>query len=121
MAEPQIWHNPRCGTSRHALGLLEAAGRTPRIRLYLVDTPDAFEIGRILKMMRARPEAIVRLKDAPPDAAAAWAKAETDEARIAALVANPILIQRPIVITGRKAALVRPTTDAEAILKRLGL
>jgi arsenate reductase len=116
-----IWHNPRCSTSRGALELLVARGREPRVRLYLEDAPDAAEIARVLKLMKAAPDAIVRLKDAPTDAAKAWTRAKNDAGKIAALAAHPILIERPIVIAGRKAALIRPKAEAEARLALIGL
>lgn len=116
-----IWHNPRCGTSRNALALLTERGHDPAVREYLKDTPTASEIAAVLKLMKAGPDTIVRLNDAPPGAAAAWAKAKTDAQKVAALASNPILIQRPVVIAGRKAALVRPKAEAETILSAIGL
>lgn len=116
-----IWHNPRCSTSRGALELLTARGHAPRVRDYLNDPPDAAEIARVLKLMKAEPDAIVRLKDAPTDAAKAWTTAKTEPQKIAALAAHPILIERPIVIAGRKAALIRPKAEAEARLAAIGL
>jgi arsenate reductase len=116
-----IWHNPRCSTSRGALELLAERGHAPQIREYLKDPPDAPEIARVLKLMKAAPDAIVRLKDAPPEAAKAWAAAKTDAQKIAALAAHPILIERPIVISGRKAALIRPKAEAETKLASIGL
>jgi arsenate reductase len=118
---PTIWHNPRCTTSRHALDLLVERGHEPLVIAYLTTPPSTAEIDQALKRMRAAPDAIVRLKGAPEDAAAAWAAAGSDARRLAALAAHPILIERPIVIAGRKAALVRPKAQAEAILVALGL
>jgi arsenate reductase len=116
-----IWHNPACSTSRHALALLNERGLAPEIVRYLNAPPSEAEIARVLGLLGAKPEAILRRKNAPEDALAAWSAAKTDKARIAALHAHPILIERPIVIAGGGAALVRPKTEAETILAKLGL
>ena len=116
-----IFHNPKCSTSRHALELIEARGAKPKVVEYLKTPPSADEIDAILTKMKAEPDAIVRLKNAPEDAAAAWAKAGTRAKKIAALAAHPILIERPVVVAGRKAALIRPKAEAEAILEKLGV
>lgn len=118
---PTIWHNPSCSTSRHVLGLLAERGAEPKIVEYLKTPPSAAEIGRALEMIGAEPDAIVRLRNAPDEALAAWRAAKTRKAQVATLAAHPILIERPIVIAGKKAALVRPKADAEAILDKIGL
>jgi arsenate reductase len=116
-----IWHNPGCSTSRHVLTLMNERGLAPHIVEYMRTPPSAAEIGRVLGLMGAAPEAILRSRNAPPEAMAAWTAAKTDKARIAALAAHPILIERPVLIADGKAALVRPKAEAEAILARLGL
>ncbi len=116
-----IWHNPGCSTSRHVLALLDARGHAPTIVEYLKTPPSTAQIGRVLKLMGAGPEAILRTRSAPPEAMAAWAGATTARAKIAALAAYPILIERPIVITEDQAALARPKAHAEDILDGLSL
>ena len=115
-----ILHNPKCSSSRHALELLEARGAAPTVIEYLKTPPSAAELDAILTKMGAEPDALLRTRNAPEEAVAAWESAGSRAARIAALVAHPILIERPVVVAGAKAALVRPKAEAEAILDRIG-
>ncbi|MBX6368162.1 MAG: arsenate reductase (glutaredoxin) [Rhodospirillales bacterium] len=109
-----IYHNPRCSKSRQALELLRGRGVEPRIVEYLKTPPDAAELTRLLKLMGKRPRDILRRKEAAeagidPDAL-------SDEALVAAMVKHPVTIERPIVVSGKKAALGRPP---EAVLSVL--
>jgi arsenate reductase len=115
-----IFHNPACSTSRHALALLQERGRAPRIVEYLKTPPSEAELEAVLTKMKAEPDAILRTRNAPEKALKAWENAKSRKAKIAALHAHPVLIERPIVVAGSKAALVRPKADAEAILDALG-
>ena len=116
-----IYHNPNCSSSRHALGLLKERGAEPKVVEYLKTPPSAAEIKRLLTKMGAEPDAILRARNAPEDAMAAWEKAGSKADKIAALAAHPILIERPIVVAGEKAALVRPKAEAESILDSIGV
>lgn len=116
-----ILHNPKCSTSRHALELLTARGHEPKVVLYLKDGPDAAELDAILKKMGAEPEAIMRERGSNEAALAAWGGAATRAAKVQALADHPILIERPIVVAGAKAAMVRPKAEADSILDALGL
>ncbi|MGD2133164.1 MAG: ArsC/Spx/MgsR family protein, partial [Maricaulaceae bacterium] len=113
--------NPKCSTSRHALELLEARGANVEVVEYLKTPPSPAHLTAILKKMGAGPDAILRTRNAPEDALAAWEAASTKSAKIAALSAHPILIERPIVVAGEKAALIRPKAEAEEILSALGV
>lgn len=114
----ELWHNPRCTKSRQAKALLDDAGVTYAERRYLDAPPTAAELEAALDALGREPWEITRfrepiakelgLKDAPHDRAT-W---------IATLVAHPILIERPIVVDGGRAAVGRPT---EAIAELLGL
>jgi arsenate reductase len=115
-----IYHNPACSTSRHALAVLQERGRAPRIVEYLKTPPTPAELEAVLAKMKAEPDAILRARNAPEDAMKAWSKAKTRKEKIVVLNAHPILIERPIVVSGTKAALVRPKADAEAILANIG-
>ena len=102
-----IWHNPRCSKSRQTLALLEERGISPTVRLYLDDAPSASEVAEVLQQLGIKPWELLRrgekvLKELGLDKDAA------DDALIEAMSANPILIERPIVIHGGDAALGRP-------------
>ena len=111
-----IYHNPRCSKSRQTLALLEERGINPRIVAYLKTPPSAAELKTILKKLGLRPRDLMRkgeplyaelgLKDRDLD----------DDALIALMVANSILIERPIVLSGGKAAIGRPPENVLEIL-----
>lgn len=108
-----IYHNPRCGKSREALRLLAERGISPTVVEYLKTPPDAAELARVLALMGMRPAAILRAKEAreagiDPDL--------PDEALLAAMVAHPEVIERPIVVGDGKAALGRPPVKVLEIL-----
>ncbi len=111
-----IYHNPRCSKSRATLQLLEARGVKPKIVDYLKTPPSAAELKSILKKLRLKPHELVR-KGEPRYAELGLKDRDLDdEALIALMVENPILIERPIVVTGGKAAIGRPPETVLAIL-----
>lgn len=116
MSEVQIWHNPRCSKSRQTLALLEEKGVAPSVRLYLDDPPDADTLRKTLKMLGKSPRELMRKKEAAYKELGLADAALDDDALIDAMAANPKLIERPVVIVGRKAALGRPPEDVLAIL-----
>jgi len=109
-----IYHNPRCSKSRETLALLHERGIEPVIVEYLRTPPSAAELKNILGMLGIGPRDLLRRKEA----AEAGIEPEnlSDDALIAAMAANPSAIERPIVVTGGKAALGRPP---ESVLKIL--
>lgn len=107
-----IYHNPRCATSRKALALLRQRGIEPQIVEYLKTPPDAAELKRLLKMLGLKPRELLRKKEAKE--AGLDKPALSDEQIIAGMTRHPIVIERPIVVKGAKAALGRPP---EAALK----
>jgi arsenate reductase len=109
-----IYHNPRCGKSRDTLALLEKKGIKPKVIEYLSTPPSAAELKDILKMLGLSAHELVRKKEAA--AAGIVPKNLSEAALIAAMVKTPILIERPIVVAGKKAALGRPP---ENVLKLL--
>ena len=109
-----IYHNPRCGKSRQTLGLLRERGIEPEIIEYLVTPPSAEELKNILGLLGKSPRDIMRKKEAKE--AGLDDPALDDEALIAGMVANPIVIERPIVLNGGKAALGRPPESVIDIL-----
>lgn len=112
--EVTIYHNPRCGKSRDTLKLIEDKGITPKVVEYLKEPPSAAELTRVLSLLGKRPADILRRKEA---AEAGIDPALLDDAAlIQAMIANPIVIERPIVVAGTKAALGRPPESVLAIL-----
>lgn len=111
-----IYHNPRCSKSRQALALLEERGVAPEIVLYLENPPSADELKNILARLGKRPRDIMRIKEAPYKELGLDDPAKTDADLVAAMVANPILIERPIVVKGKRAALGRPPETVLDIL-----
>ena len=109
-----IYHNPRCGKSRQTLGLLRERGIEPEIVEYLVTPPSAEELKNILRLLGKSPRDIMRKKEAKE--AGLDDPSLDDEALIAGMVANPIVIERPIVLNGGKAALGRPPESVIDIL-----
>jgi arsenate reductase len=106
-----MYHNPRCNTSRKTLALLRENGVEPVIIEYLKTPPSAAELKKILGQLKMPVAKLVRKKEAV--AAGIDPEALSEDALIAAMVKNPIIIERPIVISGAKAALGRPP---EAVL-----
>jgi arsenate reductase len=107
-----IWHNPKCGTSRSALAMLEDAGAEVTIVEYLRNPPTPDELKRVYARAGITPRQGLRSKEQ----AAADLAAATDEEIIDAMMLNPALIERPIVETDKGAILARPAERARAIL-----
>ncbi len=102
-----LYHNPRCSKSRAALALLEERGVTPQIIEYLKTPPTAGELKSLLKKIGIRAEQLVRTGE--PVCKEKFGGRTLDEAQwIEALAAHPILIERPIVVSGARAVIGRP-------------
>jgi arsenate reductase (glutaredoxin) len=110
----KIYHNPRCATSRKTLALLRGKGVEPEIVEYLKTPPSAAELKTILGQLELPAAKLLRKKEAA--AAGIDARALSEDALIVAMVENPIVIERPIVISGGKAALGRPPEAVLAVL-----
>ena len=109
-----IWHNPRCSKSRQTLQLLNDRGIKPEIVDYQKSSPDAEEISRVLALLSCKPSDVIR-KGEKIYKEQQLSDASEDE-MLAAMVKNPILIERPIVEANGKAAIGRPPTNVLAIL-----
>lgn len=112
-----IWHNPRCGKSRDSLALLRAHGVEPEIREYLKQPPTAREVEVLLDLLGGEPRALLRDNEAEFKATGKKAAALTRKDVVGLIAAHPILLQRPVVVSGAKAAIGRPP---EAVLKVVG-
>ena len=110
MGAVTIYHNPRCSKSREALALLHGRGLTPRIVKYLDTPPTAAELAAIVGKLGIRPEQLVRKGEAIFKSKYAG-RTLTDSEWIAAMVDDPILIERPIVVTGTRALIGRPPSS----------
>ena len=104
----QIWHNPRCSKSRETLKLLEEKGIEPEIVLYLEEQPDAAAIKSVLAKLDISARELLRNSEDAYKENNLKDKTLPDEALIQAMVNQPKLIQRPIVINGNEAKLGRP-------------
>ena len=107
----KIYHNPRCYKSRQTLALLQEKGVEPEVVLYLDTVPTNDELKILLAKLQIRPMQLVRKGEA------VWkekfkGKELSDDEIIAAMISNPKLIERPIVVKDNKAVLGRPPENA---------
>ena len=109
-----IYHNPRCSKSHQTLALLGEHGIEPDVIEYLETPPSALELKNILAMLSIGPRDLLRKKEAKE--AGLNDPALGDGALIEAMAANPIVIERPIVVKNGKAALGRPPESVIDIL-----
>lgn len=114
MSAVTIYHNPRCSKSRETLALLEARGLTPVVVEYLRTPPSAETLTRIVALLGGDVRKLVRTKEAREEGLSV--EDLDDAGLIAALVAHPRAIERPIVVTETAARLGRPP---EAVLEIL--
>lgn len=112
----KIYHNPRCGKSRQTLQLLKDQGIEPEIIEYLKTPPSAQELDDILQKLGMEPRELMRKKEAEYKANGLDDTSLDRQTLIKAMVNNPILIERPIVIAGGKAAIGRPPETVLGIL-----
>lgn len=110
-----IFHNPRCSKSRQTLALLEEKGVRPEVVLYLESPPSVAVLkGLVEKLSLSSAREMMRKAEAPYRELSLADAAET--ALIDAMAAHPILIERPIVVSGEKAAIGRPPESVLEIL-----
>ncbi len=113
--DPQfvIYHNPACGTSRNTLGLIRNCGVEPQVIEYLKTPPDRTTLRAMIGAMGMRARDALREKGTPYAELGLDDPSLSDEDLIDAMLAHPILIQRPIVVTPLGTKLCRPS---EAVL-----
>lgn len=111
----KYYHNPRCSKSRQGLQLLEKAGQSPEIVLYLNTPPTEKELTAIIKKLGIKPYDLIR-RNEKIFKENFKGKDLSDKEWIQAMVQYPKLIERPILVTKEKAALGRPPEDLLTIL-----
>ncbi len=111
-----LYHNPRCSKSRQTLALLQEKGIEPEIREYLKDVPSAEEINEILTMLNMAPRDLMRKKEAEYKENGLDNPSLSNDELIAGMIANPKLIERPIVIKEGEARIGRPPESVLEIL-----
>ena len=113
-----IYHNPDCGTSRNALGLIRNAGIEPRVVEYLKTPPGREELIELIRRAGLSVRDALRRKGTPHDALGLGDPALTDDQLLDAMMAHPILINRPIVVSDKGVKLCRPS---ETVLDLLAM
>ncbi len=111
----KIYHNNRCSKSRCAVDLLDQSGQPYEVVDYLKNPPTAEELKTILEKLQLKPEDLLR-KGEPLYKEQFAGKNLTSEEWINIMIANPILIERPIVISDKGAVIGRPTENISTIL-----
>ncbi len=111
-----IYHNPRCSKSRAALQLLQERGIEPQIIEYLKTPPSAPRLKELLAMLDIAPRDLMRKGEAPYKELGLGDANLDDNALVSAMVDNPILIERPIVVSDGKARLGRPPEQVLELL-----
>jgi arsenate reductase len=103
-----IYHNPACGTSRNTLQYLRDQGLAPRVIEYLKTPPDRATLKSLLQTLKMKPGELLRRKGDVYESLGLSALDNSDDRILEAMVANPILIERPIVVTPNGAKVCRP-------------
>lgn len=111
-----IYHNPDCGTSRNVLGLIRNCGIEPRVIEYLKTPPGRAELASLLAAMAITPRQLLREKGTPFHELGLGDPKWSDDELIDAMLAHPILINRPIVVTPTATRLCRPSETVLDIL-----
>lgn len=113
-----IFHNPDCGTSRNALEIIRAAGYAPTVVEYLQAGWTRGQLEDLLSRMNARPQDLLREKGTPAAELGLLDPGASDDQILEAMVAHPILVNRPIVVTPRGVKLSRPSEAVFELLDR---
>lgn len=112
----KIYHNPRCTKSRQTLELLKKSKIDPEVVLYLENPPTKQELKDILASLKMKPREILRKKESEYKEAGLDDKSVSDERVIDAITKFPKLLERPIVVNGKKAAIGRPPENVLGII-----
>jgi arsenate reductase len=116
MDDTRLYHNPRCSKSRGALELLHERGIQPRVVAYLDTPPDADELRALLQMLDLPARALLRTGEDEYQALGLADPSLSEAALVAAMVAHPRLIERPIFVHDGRAVLGRPPEQVLSLL-----
>ena len=111
----KIYHNPRCRKSREALNIIQNHGVEPEVVLYLETPPSRKEIQEVLEKLKMQPIDLVRKEEKLYKESYRGKEFSNDE-WIRILADNPKLIQRPVVVKGKKAIIGRPPESVQILL-----
>lgn len=117
MTDVTIYHNPACGTSRNVLALIRGAGIEPQVIEYLKNPPDRATLESLIARMKIRPRDLLREKGTPYAELGLDAEHWRDAELIDRMLAHPILINRPVVVTPRGVKLCRPSETVLELLR----
>jgi len=112
-----IYHNPRCSKSRQTLTLLQERGVDVEIVEYLKEPLDVASLRALMQALGKPPRDAIRRGEAAFTELGLTTKLDDDDALLAAIAAQPVLLERPIVVVGRRAALGRPPENVLALLE----
>jgi arsenate reductase len=112
-----IYHNPGCSTSRKVLGMLRQSGNDPKVIEYLKAPPSKDELQGLLRQMGMTPRQLLRRRGTPYDELDLGDPAKSDDQLIDAILAHPILMERPVVVSDKGARLCRPPEKVMELLE----
>ena len=112
----RIYHNPNCGTSRNVLAMIRNSGEEPEVVEYLKTPPSREELVDLIRRMGITPRDLLRRKGTPYDELGLHAATWSDDELVDFMMAHPILINRPIVVTPQGVKLCRPSETVLDIL-----
>lgn len=111
-----IYHNPKCGTSRNTLAMIRQSGEEPEVIEYLVTPPSREKLVDLLGHMKMKPRDLLREKGTPYAELELGDDKWSDDELIDFMMAHPILINRPIVVSAKGAKLCRPSEEVFELL-----
>jgi arsenate reductase len=111
-----IYHNPACTTSRKVLGMIRSAGTKPKVVEYLKTPPSRTELTQLLRRMGLTPRQLLRKRGTPYEALGLGDPSLSDDALIDAILAHPILMERPVVVGPGGVRLCRPPERVREVL-----
>ena len=114
-----VFHNPACGTSRNVVAAVKEAGYEPQVIEYLKAGWTKAQLKDLLDRMGARPRDILRTRGTPAEELGLTDPTASDDDILNAMVAHPILVERPIVVTPRGTALCRPSEAVFTLLDKV--